>query len=40
MSYEVVFYDRHMKEVDRGKLDDPQPTGRQLLALAGHRDPR
>ena len=40
MSYEVVFYDCHMKEINRGKLDDPQPTGRQLLALAGHRDPR
>ena len=40
MSYEIVFYDPHMKEITRATLDDPKPTGRQLLAQAGYRDPR
>ena len=40
MSYEIVFYDPHMKELGRAAIDDPKPTGRQLLALAGFRDPR
>ena len=40
MSYKVVFYNHRMNEICRTELDDPKPTGRQLLARAGYRDPR
>ena len=35
MSYEVVFYDRHMKEINRGKLDGPTAHRSSIARVGG-----